>query len=125
LRAPSKPANEFQYVLADATRLPFARDSFQVVFTPFVIDAIGEDLRTFAPKIHRTIQPGGYWVNYGVMIFKPEISYTGEEVLSIVEDSGFQILNYGYDKKPHVAPRESCLQQVYDCLYFSAVKKEI
>ena len=122
LRAPGKPDNEFLYLLADGTRLPFAENSFHVLFTPFIIDAIGEDLRTLAPKLNRVIQPGGLWINYGVMSFKPEVAYTGEEVLSIVEDSGFRVITHGYERKPHVAPRESCLQQVFDCLYFTAEK---
>jgi hypothetical protein len=112
----------FSIVLADGTQLPFSDDAFQVLFTPFIIDAIGEDLRSLAPKLNRVIQPGGIWVNYGVMTFRPEVAYTGEEVLSIVEDAGFRIINHGYESKPHVAPRESCLQQVFDCLYFTAEK---
>jgi len=122
LRGPQLPEKEFLYILADATRLPFAESSFQVVFTPFLIDVVGEDLRTLAPKIQRILQPGGIWVNYGAMTFGYEMAYTGEEVLAIIADSGFKITEQGYQSKPHIAPRESGLQQAYDCLYFSAVK---
>ena len=122
LRAPHPPENEFLYMLTDATRMPFAENSFHVVFTPFLIDAVGEDLRTLAPKIRHILQPGGIWVNYGAMTFRAEVAYTGEEVLAIVADSGFQVLNQGYEKKPHIAPRESGLQQVFDCLHFTAMK---
>ncbi|HED14296.1 MAG TPA: methyltransferase domain-containing protein [Gammaproteobacteria bacterium] len=122
LRAPHSLNNGFHYMLSDARQLPVADNAFHVAFTPFIIDEVGEDLRAFAPRIHQLVQPGGYWVNYGVMTFRPEISYTGEEVLAIVEDSGFRILTHGYDKKFHVAPRENCLHQMFDCLYFTAVK---
>ncbi|MFQ5643680.1 MAG: methyltransferase domain-containing protein [Thiogranum sp.] len=123
LRAPRKPDPDFLYMLADATRLPFAKDAFHVVLTPFLIDAVGEDLRNFAPRINQILQPGGYWVNYGAMTFLPGINYTADEVLSIVSDSGFRILHHGFSTKPHLAPRESCQRSVYDCLYFTAVKE--
>lgn len=123
LRAPHRPAHDFLYLFADATRMPFADGSFQAVLTPFIIDAVGEDLRTFVPRIHRLLQPGGYWANFGAMTFLPGFSYTAEEVLAIVRDSGFRILEHGFVTKPHLAPRESCQRQVFDCLYFSAVKE--
>jgi hypothetical protein len=122
LRAPHRLDNGFHFMLSDARRLPVAANSFHVVFTPFIIDEIGEDFRTFAADIFEVTKPGGYWVNYGVMTFRPDISYTGEEVLSIVEESGFTLKNHGYQKKLHIAPRESCLQQMFDCLYFTAFK---
>jgi len=123
LRAPRTPDNDFLYALADATRLPFAEAAFHVVLTPFLIDAVGEDLRAFAPRIHKVLQPGGYWVNYGAMSFQPGINYTAEEVLDIVADAGFRIREHGFSTKPHLAPRESCQRNVYDCLYFCAVKE--
>lgn len=122
LRAPRKPENNFLFTLADATQLPFGEDSFQAILTPFLIDAVGEDLREFAPKIGKILQPGGYWINYGAMTFRPGMNYTADEVLSIVSSSGFRILEHGYSTKPHLAPAESCQRTVYDCLYFSAVK---
>lgn len=122
LKAPRAPDNDFLYLFADATQLPFADASFQAVLTPFIIDAVGEDLRSLAPKIHRILEPGGYWANYGAMNFLPGFSYTAEEVLSIVSASGFRILQHGFSTKPHLAPRASCQRQVFDCLYFSAVK---
>lgn len=123
LQAPSRPQNDFLFLFADATRMPFREGSFRLVFTPFLIDAIGEDLRRFAARIHRLLPSGGYWANYGAMTFLPGINYTAEEVLSIVEATGFRILDHGFSTKPHLAPRESCQRTVYDCLYFSAVKK--
>jgi ubiquinone/menaquinone biosynthesis C-methylase UbiE len=123
LQAPRKPDNDFLFACADATQMPFRENAFQAVLTPFIIDAIGEDLRTFSKRIHKLLQPGGYWANYGAMTFIPGISYTAEEVLSIVTDAGFRILAHGFSTKPHLAPGESCQRNVYDCLYFSAVKE--
>jgi len=123
LRAPRKPDNDFLFTFADANKLPFAENSFQTVLTPFIIDEIGEDLRNFAPSVNRLIEPGGYWVNYGAMTFLPGFNYTAKEVLSIVGDSGFRILEHGYSTQTHAAPRESCQRQVYDCLYFVAIKE--
>ena len=123
LKAPRTPGNDFLYLFADATQMPFADASFQVVLTPFIIDAIGEDLRSFAKRVHHLLEPGGYWANFGAMTFLPGISYTAEEVLAIINESGFRILKHGFTTKPHLAPRESCQRQVFDCLWFSAVKE--
>ena len=123
LQAPRTPDNDFLFAFADATQMPFRENAFQAVLTPFIIDAIGEDLRTFSKRIHKLLRPGGYWANYGAMTFVPGISYTAEEVLSIVTDAGFRVLAHGFSTKPHLAPGESCQRNVYDCLYFSAVKE--
>lgn len=123
LKAPAVPDNEFLLTLADATSLPFRDDSFELVLTPFLIDAVGEDLRDFAPRIAKLIQPGGYWVNYGAMSFRPTISYTAEEVLDIVSSAGFRIIEHGFSTKAHLAAAESCQHTVYECLYFSAIRE--
>jgi len=122
LRAPEEPDNMFHYILADVRTLPFKESTFQIIFTPFLIDAVGEDFRLFAKRIEHILKPGGYWVNYGAMNFRPEVAYTGNEILSILADTGLQVINKGYSSSPHMAPRESCLRQVFDCLYFLARK---
>lgn len=123
LHAPRRPDNDFLFTFADATRLPFPENAFQVVLTPFIIDEIREDLRDFAPKVRRLLEPGGFWVNYGAMTFLPGINYTAEEIIAIVRESGFRVLDHGFSKQTHGAPRESCHHQVYDCLYFIAVRE--
>lgn len=122
LTAPRKPDNDFLFMLADATRLPFLENSFHVVLTPFIIDEIGIDLREFASKIRNVLEPGGYWFNYGAMTFLPGFNYTAEEVLAIVNEAGFRVLQHGFSTQPHAAPIASCQRQVFDCLYFSAIK---
>jgi ubiquinone/menaquinone biosynthesis C-methylase UbiE/uncharacterized protein YbaR (Trm112 family) len=92
LSAPEIAGPDFSLILADVLRPPFAPGSFDTIVTPWLIDIISEDLPVFAARINRLLKPGGRWVNFGSLAFdhpKRARRYSAEEVLSIVEDTGF------------------------------------
>jgi len=92
LAAPDVVSEDFHLVLGDALRPPFAAAAFDTVVTPWLIDIVSEDLRTFAARLNTLLKPGGRWINFGSLAFDhPERArrYSAEEVLVIVEESGF------------------------------------
>jgi hypothetical protein len=81
-----------QWVLADATRAPFAAGAFDTVVTPWLIDVIDDDLAAFAPRVNALLRDGGRWINTGSLVFShPDRAarYTLAEVVSLVESAGF------------------------------------
>ena len=92
LAAPDVVRNDFYFVLGDVLRPPFAEACFDTIVTPWLIDIVSEDLPLFAARINRLLKPGGRWINFGSLAFDhPERArrYSPEEVLMIVEESGF------------------------------------
>ena len=92
LEAPERVRDGMFLVLADVLRPPFPDASFDTVVTPWLIDIISEDLPIFAARINRLLKPGGRWINFGSLVFdRParKQRYSPDEVLAIVQDSGF------------------------------------
>ncbi len=86
----------FRFVLGDAMSLPFAKGSFDTIVTPWLIDIIPQDLRNFVPRINRTLVKDGVWANTGSLAFfhrDASWCYSEEEVVEIIEESGFEILS--------------------------------
>lgn len=103
--------DNFHYVLADALNPPFAKESFDTIVTPWLIDIIPQNLRTFIPRINRILPYGGVWVNTGSLAFfhsDETWCYSEEEVLELVAENGFEILaterrTVTYLQSPHSA----------------------
>ena len=87
--------DNFHCVLADALNPPFAKESFNTIVTPWLIDIIPQNLRVFIPRINRILPQGGLWINTGSLAFfhRDETwCYSEEEVLEIAVENGFEIL---------------------------------
>lgn len=103
--------DNFHYVLADALNPPFARESFNTVVTPWLIDIIPQNLREFIPRINRILPQGGVWINTGSLAFfhRDETwCYSEEEVLELAVENGFEIIaverrTVAYLQSPHSA----------------------
>lgn len=92
LAAPAPVRAGFHLVLGDALRPPFAKQAFDTVVTPWLIDIIAEDLSVLAARINGLLRPAGRWINFGSLAFSgPERArhYSPEETMTIVAESGF------------------------------------
>ena len=127
LSAPEIAGPDFGLVLADVLRPPFAPGSFDTVVTPWLIDIVSEDLPVFAARINRLLKPGGRWVNFGSVFFDhPERSrrYSAEEVLVIVDETGFSAPNLSQATIPYMSSPASRHGRQETVLTFCAVKEE-
>lgn len=91
---PEAAAGPFHFVLGDASRPPFAAQSFDTILTPWLIDILEEDPREFFARVNGLLRDGGLWLNTGTLFFEsrnPACRYSEAEVFAIVEESGFQI----------------------------------
>ena len=92
LSAPELVRDGFHLVLGDALRAPFAKQAFDTVVTPWLIDIITEDLPVLAARINGLLKPNGRWINFGSLAFAhPQRArrYSPEETKAIVAENGF------------------------------------
>jgi SAM-dependent methyltransferase len=114
-----------EFVLADASRAPFAPGAFDCVVTPWLIDVIDEDLASFAPRVNALLEPGGRWVNTGSLAFAqadPALRYTLEEVLDVVVAAGFARPEVHEHRVPYMCSPASRHGRIESVVTFRAVK---
>jgi hypothetical protein len=105
LVAPEPAAPGLHVLLADVLRPPLLPESVDLVVTPWVVDILPEDFRTFAARVNGVLKPGGRWVCFGSLAFsQPEAAsrYSLEEALAIVMDSGFGEPDVREDEIPYM-----------------------
>lgn len=112
---------------ANAWQLPFSKNAFDLIITPWFIDVNGGDVRDLIGLIHEQLTIDGHWINSGPLLFTrhlpTQLKYTSTEIKEFIELSGFilgseKINNTGY----LLSPLESRFreEQVWT---FSAQKK--
>lgn len=115
----------FHYLLADAQNPPFTSASFDTVVTPWLIDIIPQNLRSFMPQINRVLKRGGVWVNSGSLAFfhrDESWCYSEEEVLELLEENGFEILLAERRTVPYLQSPHSAHGRTEKIFSFSAQK---
>jgi hypothetical protein len=93
LVAPAPVREGFHLILGDALRAPLAGGAFDTVVTPWLIDILPLDFQLLAKRINGLLTQGGRWINFGSLAFRhsdPALCYSYEEVLALVEESGFR-----------------------------------
>lgn len=115
----------FHCVLADALNPPFAAGCFDTVVTPWLIDVIPHNLRSFIPQINRVLKCGGVWVNSGSLAFfhrDESWCFSEEEVLELLEENGFEILLAERRTVPYLQSPHSAHGRTEKIFSFSAQK---
>jgi uncharacterized protein YbaR (Trm112 family) len=105
LQAPAPAGDGLRLVLGDALRPPFRAGSFHALVTPWLVDIVGEDFRTFAARMNSLLPVGGRWVIFGSLAFaqgEGAARYSLEEVLGLVMDAGFGEPTVREDELPYL-----------------------
>ncbi len=108
-KAPEALREDFSCVLADARQPCFRPGSVDTLLTPWLIDVIPEDFRSFVRRLNSMLKMGGVWVNFGSLVFHQVLQhqcYSREEAMAILEESGFALEHredseIGYLHDPH------------------------
>ncbi|CBX96263.1 hypothetical protein LEMA_P111820.1 [Plenodomus lingam JN3] len=63
---------------------------FDIIVTHYFIDT-ARNLMAYFETIHRLLQPGGRWINFGPLLYGtgPFVQLSLEEIIAVVEDMGF------------------------------------
>jgi uncharacterized protein YbaR (Trm112 family) len=124
-KAPEKPNFAVNLLFADTMNLPIRPAAFDTVLTPWLIDIIPEDPVTFFPKINQILVPGGRWLNFGTLVYQyknPALDYSKEEIIEIVEKSGFIVETQFTRKIPYMQSPLSHHGRIEAVFCFSAKK---
>ncbi|HSC68204.1 MAG TPA: hypothetical protein VLC79_10960 [Cellvibrio sp.] len=82
---------------ANVWQLPFIRDSFDLVITPWFIDVNGGDVRDLIGLIAEKLAPGGHWLNSGPLLFTRhlpvQLKYSATEIKEFIALAGFKLLH--------------------------------
>ena len=125
LSAPEMVKDNFELVLGDVLRPPFAKGSFDTVVTPWIIDIVNEDLPIQAARVNHLLKTEGRWINFGSLAFDhPDRAhcYSTEETLEIVEQTGFSTPQVHEESIPYMCSPASRHGRQETVLTFSATK---
>jgi hypothetical protein len=115
----------FALVLADALHAPFKPASFDTVLTPWLLDAVPQNLADWARTVNRLLKTGGTWINTGPLAFRHRNEawcYGEEEVLELVAANGFAIGASDRKAVPYLQSPASGRGRTERALSFSATK---
>ena len=121
------PQGNFRFVLGDAMRPPFIDGCIDTVVTPWLIDIMAQDLREFLPQLNRLLPVGGLWLNTGSLVFSnsdPCRQYSENEVLEIVDDSGFDLTGLDHRTIPYLQSPHSAHGRTEQIVSFTARKRQ-
>lgn len=127
LAAPARVRDGFHLVLGDVLRAPFRPGAFDTVVTPWLIDIVGEELPVFAARVNRLLAAGGRWINFGSLAFDRPLHaerYGPDEVLAIVQESGFGAVRAAEAVIPYLCSPASRHAREERVFTFSAEKAE-
>lgn len=97
---PDMPINASSVVLVEGDFTTVFKDgagTYDVVLTYFFIDT-ARNLMSYFDTIYRLLRPGGYWVNFGPLLYgsAPFVQLSLDEIVAVVEEEfGFQLLDVG------------------------------
>jgi len=82
---------------ANVWQLPFCRESFDLIITPWFIDVNGGDVRDLIAVIYEKLMPGGHWLNSGPLLFTRhlpvQLKYSATEIKEFMSLAGFALLD--------------------------------
>ncbi len=116
---------QFFVVLADAMNPPLANHAVNTVITPWLVDIVPQDSRTFFKRLNRILPIGGRWLNFGSLAYNQKaahLSYSREEVLRLAMEAGFTVETVAEEEIPYLQSPHSCQKRFEKIFCFSAKK---
>jgi len=112
-------------VLGNALDVPFDAGSFDLVLTPWFIDAANAPIPEIARAVNRSLQTDGAWLNIGPLIFERGFAhaYSFEEARLLVERAGFELLQSSSHELAYFASPVSGTRRVDHVYLFDARKR--
>jgi len=110
-----------RYVIADATRIPYADNQFDAVFSLYFSDLV--PFSRFIPEVRRVLQPHGRFVHFGPLgyAFEDESEkYAVDQIPSALAEHGLRLQHQEYVACRFLANRRRFHRVSFDCLLFTA-----
>lgn len=119
-------SDKFEFILADASNIPFQDKAFDTILTPWLIDILPINFRDFIPHINRLLPVGGCWLNTGSLAFFNQdqaINYSQEEVIDLLKKYGFEVIAWNRKKINYLQSPYSAHGRIENVFNFCACKK--
>lgn len=119
LCAPAAARAGLGFVIGDALRAPLMAGGFDTVLTPWFVDIVPHPFAQVAAQLAAQLRPGGIWVNFGSLSFNqrdPAACLGPEEVIEVLEDTGFEVLRVLERELPYLqspASRHGRIERVF------------
>lgn len=125
-RPPQPPGAPLHHLIGDLFTPPFARESFELLVTPWLVDILPESFDRVARRLGGLLAPGGSWISFGPLSFESlslTDRYTREEMEEALEQAGLEVeiselRRVPYLHSPHGMPRRS-----EEILVFRAIRR--
>ncbi|XP_049882788.1 carnosine N-methyltransferase [Pectinophora gossypiella] len=123
--ARDKPADSFSMTAGDFLKVYTEPEEWSCVATCFFIDC-APNVIEFIERIYSILQPGGYWINLGPLLYhysdmptENSIEPPYDILLEIIRDVGFDIMKERTGVKTKYAQNpNSMMQHEYSSVYF-------
>jgi SAM-dependent methyltransferase len=105
LATPSGPAENLEFAFADVYSLPFSRESFDLVVTPWLVDILPRSFSHLTSSIAQIVKPQGKWINLGAWFFNfqnEEDNISLDEAIEIGGQSGWKSIGSQLIETPYL-----------------------
>lgn len=126
LSAPKAAREGLQLLFADGTQVPFQKESFDFILTPWFIDVVPVEFPLLLNRINQALKIGGSWVHFGPLGFSPrpfKTAFAVDEILEITKGLGFDIQYESSESIPYLKCPESLHSRLETIHVISAKKK--
>ncbi len=104
-------------------------EQWDCVVTCFFLDT-AHNVLEYIECIHKILKKGGLWINIGPLLYhyaeqpnEIQIELAWEDIEKAIPQFGFEFRKKEWRKCQYTSDRDSMMQMIYDCIFFSAVKK--
>jgi hypothetical protein len=112
---------------ADVWNMPLKEASMDTLVTSWLLDVTGGDVKDLIAVIGYLLQPGGYWINTGPLLYSGKLSfdlkYSAEEIFEFADMAGFDIELKSVEEIAHMASPLNARYHHEQILSFSARKR--
>ena len=119
----SMTAGEFVEVYRDQ------KEQWDCVVTCFFIDT-AKNVLDYIDVIYDILKPGGRWINLGPLLYhysdtltEISVELSAEELRQYISAKGFEFSTEQWVKSKYCAEPDNMLESIYNCWFFSCVKK--
>ena len=125
-RAGSDAASRVQYLVGDASKLPFPDNSLTAVASVFFTDVL--PLPILIKEVKRVLKPGGIFIHYGPLEYHHEdvrFMFSLEETMQMFARQHFDVSDYQTFWMPHCQVLQTGMFKTYRSWLFRAAKRSL
>ena len=125
--ASAAAGSPLHFLLGDAFVPPFARESFDLLVTPWFVDILPESFRRVARRLAGLLVAGGRWVSFGPLSFEsvgPEDRLTPEEMNEALTEAGFEVEHAALERVSYLHTPHAMVRRGEEIFVFAATRRE-